>query len=112
VSYSRTFTNERIKVSDIAGPGIISDALFSECTIVGPAVLLVMDNTVQLENNAFAATSMKQVFWELPGWRRGVIGAIGLTNCRFENCEMVRIGIAGPREVGELLGASRSIRSY
>lgn len=108
MSYSRTFTNERIRIFAIGDSGIISDALFSECTIVGPAVLLVMDNTVRLENNAFAAISMDQVFWELPESRREVIGAIGLTNCRFEKCEMVRIGIAGPREIGELLGVPRS----
>jgi hypothetical protein len=107
VSYSRTFTNERIKISDIAGLGIISDTLFSECTILGPAVLMFMDSSVQLENNTFAA-SIDQVYWEVPASRPGVTGAIGLTNCRFERCEMIKIGIAGPRELGDALGASLS----
>ena len=109
MSYSRTFTNQRIRLLDIIDDsGIISDTLFSECTIVGPAILLIMDPTVQLASNAFAATSMNQVFWEVAESRSAVIGAIGLTNCRFEKCEMIRIGIAGPRKVGELLGVSRA----
>jgi hypothetical protein len=61
VTYSRTFSNERIRVSDIKDFGIISDALFSECTIVGPAVLLIMDSTAQLATNVFAATVTVQV---------------------------------------------------
>jgi hypothetical protein len=47
---------------------------------------------------------MEEVFWEVPPSRRIVRGAIGLANCRIENCRLVMIGIAGGPEVRHQLG--------
>jgi hypothetical protein len=104
MSYARTFRNETVRICTIADTGFISDTHFQECIIVGPAVLAIMDASTALVHNAFEANNMDEIFWEVPQSRQIVRGAIGLTNCRIENCRLAGIGIAGRAELGQQFG--------
>ena len=92
------FENEVIRPALIAGDeGVIRDMAFERCVIQGPAVLVLVDD-VAMEHNRFDGDKAA-IFWEIGPDRPGVIGAIGLEDCRFVGCRFTQIGIAGPADV-------------
>ncbi len=63
------------------------------------ALLAPLDR-MTFEHNSFEADS-EALFWEVPGERTRVVGAIGLIDCTFRRCIFRRIGIARKRELIE-----------
>jgi hypothetical protein len=92
----KQFEGQSIRLVDLVETaGELRDASFYRCTVVGPAVLLIGEGT-ELRNNAFAAPSLEDLFWETPPGKGFAIGAIGVHDCRFEECRFTNVGLAGP----------------
>lgn len=78
---------------------------FSNCRIIGPAILVLLDR-VTITSAGFDAPGLDAVFWEVPHDRGPVVGVIGVVNCTFSNCRFELIGIAGPPEMRAQLEAA------
>lgn len=70
---------------------ILSDIDFDECTIIGPAVLIVLNDT-SITNCIFES---RDIFWPLVVGRN-YYGGIGVERCNFTKCRFVRMGLAVP----------------
>lgn len=88
-----------IRITDLARESpIIAGKVFRNAVIQGPAVLAI------LEGNAFTtcrfeSPSIPEAILWTPLNPDATIGAIGLSRCRFENCEFIGIGLTGGPEV-------------
>jgi hypothetical protein len=69
---------------------------FLDCTIVGPAVLLLLHDCSFSE----CRFESPQVVWPLDTGR-AYFGAIGMQNCSFTNCRFERIGIGVDRATAD-----------
>lgn len=79
----RTYRNMLIRVADLTvHEDVIEGVTFENCSIVGPAVLAV------LEGNEFLHCGwegdLEAIIWEVPEGLR--IGAVGVRNCTFSSC--------------------------
>lgn len=98
----RRFRNTAIRVADLTvNSAVIEDYEFSNCRILGPAVLLMRDCTIV--SPVFDGPGLDALFWEIPPTRSLVIGAIGSYSCTFSNCSFEGIGLAGSAEMREEL---------
>ncbi len=74
------------------GP-ILSRAEFVGCTIIGPAVVVLMDSELV---NCSSLDDVDQLWWPQ---NRGVesvpVGAVGLRHCTFTDCVFDQVGFAG-----------------
>jgi hypothetical protein len=72
--------------------GVLSRAEFVGCTIIGPAVVVLMDSVVE---GCSTTADVEQVWWtgKAPD---GVlpVGAVGLRHCVFRDCVFEQIGFA------------------
>ncbi len=78
-----------------AGGGVrLEDRTFTDCTIEGPAVMLVLDG-VFFESTNFGETGgdMRNMLFQPMG--DVAIGAIPVRNCTFTRCRFQTIGITG-----------------
>jgi hypothetical protein len=71
---------------------VLSEMTFQRCQIVGPAVILPLGNTQFLNSRMDHPDEM---LWETQP-NRVYVGAIGVDNCVFDDCDFNGIGIAGP----------------
>ena len=79
---------------------VISDQIFENCDIYGPAILITLQDVYLEECNFMYNTTLDSILWEVDTSRRPlVIGAVGLKNCTFRGCIFRYIGIAGPPDV-------------
>lgn len=91
-------------VDRVGADSLISNALFEDSIIVGPAVVTFMD-TVSLDDCRFDAPP-EVLFIDIGAEPRAVVGIIGIRQTTFRNCEFRNVGIIGPTAVIELLRAS------
>ncbi len=90
-SYGKVYRDEDIDIAKLAreNNNLLDGYLFENCKIVGPALIALLHN-VGFSSMRFAPNQL----WPMMAGRK-YIGAIGLTNCKFVNCELDWIGIAG-----------------
>lgn len=94
------FTNESVWLPLLAvnhlnaGETVISGKTFTDCIIEGPAVLVAL-NDVSLDgcNMGLITNPMNLMFKPLGDL---IIGAVGVSHCRFVRCRFVQIGFTGP----------------
>lgn len=91
---TREYRNQTVRITDLTvTDDLLADLRFENCTIIGPAVLALIDDVV-LSNCGFDAPGADAVFWPVAPNRQIVIGAIGLVRVEFYSCRFMRIGIA------------------
>ncbi len=86
-----------------AGGGVrIEDRTFTDCTIEGPALMLVLDG-VFFDSTNFGPTGgdMRNMLFQPLG--NVAIGAIPVRNCTFTRCQFETIGITGNEALLKLL---------
>lgn len=89
----RTHRNVLMRISDLTvNSDVIADQVFENCKIVGPA-LLVPGGPGNEFHGCLWLGEPDAVIWEIAPERVFVVGAIGLTRCRFYNCTFERIGM-------------------
>ena len=94
----RKLRNRVVRVSEMTvNSAVIADYEFSNCRILGPAVLLMRD--CQVVAARFDAPDLDSIFWEIPPSRQIIIGAIAVDRCMFSNCSFEGIGLAGNDEL-------------
>ncbi|TWH75353.1 hypothetical protein JD78_03909 [Modestobacter roseus] len=94
---TREYRNQLVRIADLTVlEDVIRDVRFESCVIVGPAVLGLIDD-VTLSGCRFNAPGPDALLWPVSA-SRGSVGAVGLVNVEFRNCELQRIGIAVPEE--------------
>lgn len=74
---------------------LIQNRTFTNCIIEGPAVLLAMSG-VNFDNcNLGMASEDPRSLILMPMAKNKVVGAIGLKDCTFRNCQFFAIGYTG-----------------
>jgi uncharacterized protein YjbI with pentapeptide repeats len=74
---------------------LIQNRTFTNCVIEGPAVLLAMSG-VNFDNcNLGMASEDSRSLILMPMAKNKVVGAIGLKDCTFRNCQFFAIGYTG-----------------
>lgn len=76
---------------------------FSNCRILGPAVLVPFDSAFL---HCVWDGTPDQVFWEIPPDRTAVIGAVAVRDCTFSRCSFQQIGLAGAAELRSMMEAA------
>lgn len=98
----RQFRNQLVRISDLTVNTTVIEGLeFSNCRIVGPAILIPLGQTNIVHSRWGGA--LDAVFWEITPGRDHVIGAVGIVDCTFSNCAFSDIGFAGPAEFRQLM---------
>jgi hypothetical protein len=94
------YTGERIRLAQIADDqAVIEDATFTDCDLVGPAVVMLDDTTVSESTWGGTADS---IFWPVPEGRE-VMGSLRLYQCVFRRCTFRNIGIvAVPDDIAQM----------
>jgi hypothetical protein len=93
------FRNDVVRISDLTvNTSILEGYDFSNCRIIGPAVLALLEN-VSIVGCTWDAPGFDAIYWEVPPTRPVVVGAVGVTRCTFSNCTFQQVGIAGPPEL-------------
>lgn len=84
------------------GGAVIEGRTFTDCTIEGPALMLVLEN-VHFDQTNFGPTGgdMRNMLFR-PMGDMG-IGAIPVRNCTFSNCRFLTLGITGNDELLTML---------
>jgi hypothetical protein len=94
----QAYRDSVVRITELATTTDVLDGLsFYNCSIVGPAVLVILDGT-NLCDCGFEG-DLDAISWELPASKERIIGGIGLRSCTFEGCKFGRIGIAGNETV-------------
>ena len=97
----RSFRDDIVRIAELTvNTSMLENYEFSNCRIIGPAVLVLLGN-VQLLHCGWDAPGLEAVFWEIPATREYVVGAVGVANCTFSNCRFEQVGVAGPSELRE-----------
>jgi len=87
---------EVVRIADLAGhDGIVAGHVFTECQILGPAVLAALEGTVNFEEVSFDVQSVDAMLWEVPP-AKTLVGATGLRHVTFTRCRFSLVGIVGP----------------
>lgn len=86
--------NKVIRLVDLAAASDeISEQVFQDCEIVGPAVIFPSGSQFR---ECVWDGDLDGVLWHLEPDQVRVIGAIRISNCLFERCRLRRIGVTGP----------------
>lgn len=72
---------------------------FSHCRILGPAILLPLQD-VGITGCSFDAP-FDVLFWEIDPRREAVTGAVGVSRTTFSGCTFEAVGLAGPPDMRE-----------
>jgi hypothetical protein len=90
------FRDEVVRIAELTvNSSTLQDLEFSNCRIIGPAVLVLLDN-VTIAHCSWDAPGFDAIYWEVPPERGFVVGAVGVARCTFSNCRFEQVGIAGP----------------
>ena len=100
----RELRGKVLRLTDLLdGRPIISDRVFVDCDIYGPAVLLPNATSVTMRQNVFFADApLDSLFFVLPSGRSLSDGMIGVENCVFDRCRFINVGIAGTQQAVDL----------
>jgi hypothetical protein len=102
------FRDEVIRISELTVNTVMIEGYeFSNCRIIGPAILGLIGG-VEILHCGWDAPGIDAFFWEVPPSRGEVVGLVGVRNCVFSNCKFEAIGIAGPPEMRAQLEAAFS----
>lgn len=89
----RTYRNQLVRISDLAvTEDVISDVVFENCILDGPAVLLFLGE-ISLVGNTLIG-NLDSILWTIQPGRDQVVGAIGMLNVQLVQCRLQRLGIA------------------
>ena len=100
------FRNDVVRIADLTlNTSMLDGYQFSNCRIIGPAVLVLLDD-VSIIGCTWDAPGLDALFWEVPSERQVVMGAVGVARCQFSNCTFELIGIAGPPELRAVIDRS------
>lgn len=95
----RTSEKKVVSIADLARDSpIIAGKIFRNTVIQGPAVLAILEGNTFTSCDFEGVVSLDSMLWT-PQSPTVVIGAIGLSRCRFENCRFRGIGLTGGSEV-------------
>jgi hypothetical protein len=95
----RTFRDDVVRIAELTvNTSMLDGYEFSNCRIIGPAVLVLLDN-VTIVHCTWDAPDLDAVFWEVSPTRQFVVGAVGVAKCTFSNCRFEQVGVAGPPEL-------------
>lgn len=72
---------------------------FHDCDIVGPAVLLPARVSFRNITTHGAPGGIESILWPINPSAERMTGAIGIDQCRFENCLFIDIGFAGNTDI-------------
>lgn len=98
---NRQFRDDLVRIASLTvNDRIFEDYEFSNCRIIGPAVLIPLGST-GFVHCTWDGPDWDAIFWEIAPDRRTVIGAVGAKDCTFSNCTFTEVGIAGPSELKE-----------
>lgn len=98
----KRFRNDAVRLADLTVNTFILEGYeFSNCRILGPAILVPQGQTSIVECGWEG--TLDAIFWEIGPDRPIVVGAIAAVNCTFSNCSFSQVGIAGPRELREIM---------
>ncbi len=75
---------------------LIQGKTFTNCVIEGPAVLLALSGVNFDSCNLGMASEDSRSLLLMPMAKNKVVGAIGMKNCSFTNCQFFAIGYTGP----------------
>ncbi|KTR11064.1 hypothetical protein [Curtobacterium citreum] len=90
------FQGQTFRVVDLfTDTDVLSDHVFRECRIVGPAVLS-LEVGGMWDGNTFAG-SREGMLWQRPKSEQ-IWGAVTFRNTDFIDCHFERIGLTGPDE--------------
>jgi hypothetical protein len=91
------YSGQTVRIVDVIPtldqPPVIRRKHFADCQIHGPAVVVLLGETV-LADSTLASTP-EGTFWLIEDGRNTVEGAIGLEDCTFVKCRFLAVGIAG-----------------
>lgn len=76
-----------------AGEMVITGKTFTDCVIEGPAVIAVMNGTVFDSCNMGAAANARNLLLKPLGDK--IVGAVGMSNCRFVRCRFAQVAFTG-----------------
>lgn len=76
-----------------AGQMVIDGKTFTDCVIEGPAVIAVMNGTVFDGCNMGAAANARNLLLKPLGDK--IVGAVGMSNCRFVRCRFAQVAFTG-----------------
>jgi hypothetical protein len=100
---TREYRNTAVRLADLTvNTDMLEDLQFFNCTVIGPAVLFILDNN-QFNNCNFTAPDIEALFWLVAPERQMVVGAIGARRVEFYSCSFQRIGLAGPPELRQAI---------
>jgi hypothetical protein len=91
----RHYENETIRLASLAvTEDIIRSVTFSNCQLIGPAIVIPMGETV-ITDCTFEG-DFEAFIWPFDDDRSWFVGPIGLDSCRLYSCRFTRIGLAAP----------------
>jgi hypothetical protein len=94
-----TFRDEVVRIAELTvNTSTLENMEFSNCRIIGPAVLVLLGE-VNMLHATWDAPDLDAVFWEVPPTREVVVGAVGVLRCTFSNCRFEQVGVAGRPEL-------------
>ena len=92
----KTYRNTVVRISDlVVTDWIIRGVTFENSRLVGPAVILPLQNVTL---NGCAWEDAEDIFYSIPRGRKQQIGVIGLVDCELYGCHMENIGLAVPED--------------
>lgn len=95
----RKFRDQVVRIAELTvNTSTIEGYEFSNCRIIGPAILGLIEG-VSILHCRWDAPGLEAVLWIVPPERGPVIGVVGVKDCVFSNCAFENIGIAGPPEL-------------
>ncbi len=107
-SADRVFRNDVVRLADHTLNSMeLNGYEFSNCRIIGPAVLLPVGST-SIVNCSWDVPDIDTMFWEITSTRQFVVGAIAAIDCIFSACAFQGVGLAGPPELRAVLEAGFS----
>lgn len=85
---------------------VISDKVFEECDVAGPAILLPVGEADVFAHCSFN-TGIKSepdvqpdaYLWEIPNDQGAAVGVVAIRNCVFRRCRFLNVGLAGKQNV-------------
>ncbi|GAA1909521.1 hypothetical protein GCM10009737_08510 [Nocardioides lentus] len=102
----REYRNQAVRIADLTVTTVdIVDTVFDNCEVVGPAVLLTLED-VQISRCNFDAPDVDALIWPVPRRRTRVTGTVGLYRVSFTECMFRRIGLAAHEDAAPLLRAT------
>ena len=103
---TREFRDQIVQLASLTvNTNVLEGLTFQNCQIIGPTVLVPLGSTA-IVHCTYDAPDIDAIFWEIPEGRTAVVGAIAALDCTFSTCRFFNVGLAGPRQLREMLEAA------